>query len=106
MCAGETKAVELIQKTSRPIGNRPQVGNLPHILVVCRLLLDMVDDHNGHGALLHLQFQPELLVEGVEKRDGPVRVRRPGCTARLSPPASSAAIQGAAAFPEKFSVKS
>ena len=42
--------------------------------IVRRLFLDMIDDEDGFGALVHLQFQPELLVNRVEQGDRAIGV--------------------------------
>jgi len=40
-------------------------------LVICGLLFDVVDDEDWHGKFISLlQFEPKLLLHGVEKGDG------------------------------------
>src|SRR5437899_2456058 len=45
-------------------------------LVLCRLLLDLIDDENRHRMLLHFQFQAELLVNRLEEAQASIRIVR------------------------------
>jgi hypothetical protein len=50
-----------------PGTERPVRAGTRKELVIRRLHFDVIDDEDGHGALLRLQFQPELLAERVKE---------------------------------------
>ena len=52
----------------------PFAVDLFTISIVSRLFLDVIDDENGIGAFLRFQFQPELFIDGLEKRGSADRV--------------------------------
>jgi hypothetical protein len=65
-----------------------------------RIFFDVIDHQDGQRALVHLQLQPELLLERLEKGDGAGGLgcyadcaRRRGWT-RVAAPASAAAAGG------------
>lgn len=69
----------------RPITSSDTLSNL--LIDVCpsvlrRLFFDLVDDEHGRWALLFLEFEPELLVDGVKERDGASGVGRDRCIDR------------------------
>src|SRR5438105_13223186 len=65
------------------------------------LLLHVIDDKDRHRALLHLEFQPELLVKGVQQREGASWIRcgngapRWRASARIPTSAQSASLKRA-----------
>src|ERR1039457_4867350 len=50
-------------------------GLLTGSLVFRRLLFHVIDDQDWYRALLHFQFQPQLLGHCVEEREGAIWIR-------------------------------